>query len=366
MSVPMLDIAAENQAIAEAVRQRIDAVISTNQFILGKAVVELERALATRCGVHHAIGVSSGTDALLVALMALEIGPGDEVIVPPFTFFATAGVVHRVGATPVFVDIDPVTFNIDPAAIEAAITDKTRAIIPVHLFGQCADMTAIMKIAEAHDLYVIEDAAQAIGAKDHGRPAGSIGHIGCLSFYPTKNLGGFGDSGAVLTDNSELAQKMRHIRLHGQTDEYRHQYVGGNFRIDGIQAAALVVKIEHLDTYEAGRRAAAGRYQAMLCDEPLTLPTASEGQHHVYNQYTVRSQRRDELCAHLKANQIGHKVYYPLALHLQPCFAHLGYEPGQLPVSEAATAQVVSLPMFPTLTAEQQERVAAVIDEFYK
>jgi dTDP-4-amino-4,6-dideoxygalactose transaminase len=275
-------------------------------------------------------------------------------------------VVHRVGAVPVFVDIDPVTFNIDPAAIEAAITEKTRAIIPVHLFGQCADMTAIMKIAAVHDLYVIEDAAQAIGARDHGRAAGSIGHVGCLSFYPTKNLGGFGDSGAVLTDNADLAQKMRHIRLHGQTDEYRHQYVGGNFRIDGIQAAALIVKLERLGEYEAGRRAAAERYQALLSGEPLTLPTAAPDQHHVYNQYTVRSDRRDELCAHLKANEIGHKVYYPLALHLQPCFAYLGYEPGRLPVSEAATAEVVSLPMFPTLSAEQQERVAAVIGEFYK
>ena len=366
MGVPMLDIATENQAVAEAVRQRIDAVIETNQFILGKTVAELELALAKRCGVDNAVGVSSGTDALLMALMALEIGPGDEVIVPPFTFFATAGAVHRVGATPVFVDIDPATFNIDPAAIEAAITDKTKAIIPVHLYGQCADMTAIMKIAEAHGLYVIEDAAQAIGAKDHDRPAGSIGHVGCLSFYPTKNLGGFGDSGAVLTQDAELAQKMRHIRLHGQTDEYRHQYVGGNFRIDGLQAAALIVKLEHLDAYEAGRRAAAERYQALLSEVPLTLPAAAEGQYHVYNQYTVRSERRDELCAHLKANEIGHKVFYPLALHLQPCFAYLGYQPGRLPVAETATAEVVSLPMFPTLSAEQQERVAAVIDEFYQ
>jgi len=366
MNVPMLDLAAENQAVAADVRRKIDAVIADNQFILGPATDTFEQDLAAYCNVDHAIGVSSGTDALLVALMALEIGPGDEVIVPPFTFFATAGVVHRVGAKPVFADIDPATFNLDPKAVEAAVTDKTRAIIPVHLFGQCAEMSALMAIAEKHELYVIEDAAQAIGARDGDQIAGSIGHVGCLSFYPTKNLGGFGDSGAILTNDAALSEKMRHIRLHGQTDAYRHQYVGGNFRIDGIQSAVLTVKLKCLDDYAAGRRKAAERYANLLAKFDLTLPIESDGKHHVFNQYTVRSDRRDALCDHLKANGIGHKVYYPLALHLQPCFEYLGYTEGQFPHAEAATRQVVSLPMFPTLTAEQQERVAAVIGEFSK
>ncbi|MBI1367764.1 MAG: aminotransferase class I/II-fold pyridoxal phosphate-dependent enzyme [Planctomycetes bacterium] len=366
MSVPMLDLAAENRAIAAEARAAIDAIIDTNQFILGKTVEGFEGRLARYCQSPHAVGVSSGTDALLIALMAAGIGPGDEVIVPTFTFFATGGTVARTGATPVFVDIDPATFNMNVTAAEAALTDKTRAIIPVHLFGQCADMTATLALAKKHELIVIEDAAQAIGARDHDRPAGSMGDYGCLSFYPTKNLGAFGDAGAVLTPRVELLTLLRQIRMHGQTDEYRHQYVGGNFRIDALQAAVLTIKLAHLDAYAEGRRAAAERYEDLLGDLPITLPVTAEGQYHVFNQYTIRSTDRAALCDHLKANGIGHKVYYPLPLHLQPCFESLGYRKGMLPVAEAACDEVVSLPMFPTLSEEQQEEVAAVMRAFYE
>ncbi|MBI1371248.1 MAG: aminotransferase class I/II-fold pyridoxal phosphate-dependent enzyme [Phycisphaera sp.] len=365
MAVPMLDLSAENGPLKDELRAAFDAILDTNQFILGKAVDAFEKALASYCGVEHAIGISSGTDALLVALMALEIGPGDEVLCPTFTFFATAGVVHRVGATPVFVDIDPATFNIDVAAAEAAITERTKAIIPVHLFGRCADMTAVSAMAARRGIEVIEDAAQSIGAKHGDRTCGSIGRVGCLSFYPTKNLGGVGDSGAVLTNDADLAQRIRQLRLHGQTDEYRHEYVGGNFRIDGLQAAAMSVKLPHLDGYTAGRRAAASRYADLLADTPLTLPADDTHGLHVFNQYTVRAPQREGLMQHLKATGIGHKVYYPLPLHLQPCFAYLGYEAGRLPAAEAASREVVSLPMFPTLTAEQQRETAAAIAGFY-
>lgn len=361
MPVPLLDFSAQHAAIADEAKAAFASILQSGGFILGKPVDTFEANLARYCGTNHAVANSSGTDALTLAMMALNIGPGDEAIVPSFTFFATAGCVSRIGATPVFVDIEPQTFNICPKAIEAAVTPRTKAILPVHLFGQCADMTAIMSIAHRHKLHVIEDAAQAIGARDHGRPAGSIGHIGALSFYPTKNLGAFGDAGACLTQDKGLDQMMRWLRVHGQTDVYRHQYIGGNFRIDAIQAAMLDIKLKHLDAAAESRRLAAARYDALLQGLPVVTPITADGQHHVYNQYTIRTERRDALCDHLKSRGIGHRIYYPLPLHLQPCFAHLGCKQGQFPESEKAAGQVVSLPMFPDLSEQQQQEVATAI-----
>lgn len=365
MPVPLLDFSGQHAAIANEAQAAFAQILASGGFILGKPVEAFEANLAQYCGSRHAVANSSGTDALILAMMALNIGPGDEVIVPSFTFFATAGCVSRIGAKPVFVDIDPKTFNICPAAIEAAITPRTRAIIPVHLFGQCADMTSIMSLAARHNLLVIEDAAQAIGAKDHDRPAGSIGHVGALSFYPTKNLGAFGDAGACLTQDKDLDQMMRWLRLHGQTDVYRHQYIGGNFRIDAIQAAMLDIKLRHLRQAEDSRRAAASRYNDLLHGLPVVLPLTAPSQFHVFNQYTLRAPRRDALCEHLKKRGIGHRIYYPLPLHLQPCFEHLGYLPGRLPESERAAGEVVSIPLYPDLTVQQQEEVASAIRDFY-
>lgn len=365
-AVPLLDLTESHRADREAYLDAIAAVIDANAFVLGPATERFERALAAYCESGEAIGVSSGTDALLAALMAVDVGPGDEVIVPAFTFFATAGCVARLGAKPVFVDIDPVTFNMDVAAVEDAVTSRTKAVIPVHLFGQCADMDAIMAIAERRGLRVIEDAAQAIGARCNDVAAGAIGDMGALSFYPTKNLGAFGDAGALLTNDADLAERLRVLRLHGQTDSYRHGVLGGNFRIDAIQSAVLAIKLERLSDEAALRRAAAGRYDELLAGMPLTLPRTVEGRHHVFNQYTVRAPERDGLCEHLKEAGIGHRVYYPLALHLQPCFAELGHEQGDFPEAEAATREVVSLPMFPHLQAEQQEQVADAVRAFYR
>ena len=366
MPVPLLDFSAQHRAIREEVMAAIGGLVDSGGFILGQAVRDFEQRLAAYCGAAHALGCSSGTDALILPLMAMGIGPGDEVIVPSFTFFATAGCVRRVGATPVFVDIEAATFNLCPAAAEAAITAKTRAIIPVHLFGQCADMDALMAIARKHRLHVIEDAAQAIGARYGDRQAGTIGDVGALSFYPTKNLGAFGDAGACLTDNPRLDEAMRFLRVHGQTDEYRHQYVGGNFRIDAIQAVVLDIKLRFLDAAAEARRAAAQCYDQLLANIPgVVTPATAAGRLHVFNQYTVRAERRDQLCAHLRSQGIGHRVYYPLPLHLQPCFADLGGQPGQLPESEAAAREVVSLPMFPDLTDFQQQQVAEAVRSFY-
>jgi dTDP-4-amino-4,6-dideoxygalactose transaminase len=364
MAVPMLDLSAQNEAIRDEARAAIDRLIDSGAFILGPEVEAFEASLAEACGTPHAIGVSSGTDALLMALMAAGIGPGDEVLVPAFTFFATAGVVHRLGAHPRFVDIDPDTFNLDPAAAEAAVTERTRAVIPVHLFGQPAAMDRIMALAERHGLWVIEDAAQAIGAEIHGRPAGAIGHMGALSFYPTKNLGAFGDAGAVLTSDPAPADRLRQLRLHGQSDAYRHETVGGNFRIDAIQAAVLSLKLPRLGDYTEGRRAAADRYDRLLADLPIRGPVRAAGCHHVFNQYTVRAERRDELAEHLRRQGIGCRVYYPLPLHLQPCFAELGYKRGDLPEAERAAAEVLSLPMYPELGEAAQEAVASALAGF--
>jgi len=366
-AVPLLDLHAQYAGIRDEVRAALDRVIESQVFILGPEVEALEREVAAYSGCAWGIGVSSGTDALLVALMALGIGVGDEVITTPYTFFATAGSLVRLGARPVFVDIDPRTYNIDPARIEAAITPRTRAIMPVHLFGQMADMDPIMAIAERHHLAVIEDAAQAIGAEYRGRRAGSIGHIGCFSFFPSKNLGGFGDGGMVTTNDAQLAERVRLLRGHGAKPKYFHRLVGGNFRLDAIQAAVLRVKLTYLDDWTAGRQANAARYRELLAaaDIPLDVPCDAGHGRHIYNQFIVRTARRDDLMAALKTHQIGSEVYYPLPMHLQECFADLGYHTGDFVHSEQAAQQTLAIPVYPELTPVQQERVVEVLSAFF-
>ena len=368
MSVPLLDLSYQNSPLLAELREAFDEAVNTSRFVLGSVVEGFERQLAGYCNASHAVGLSSGTDALLAALMALEIGPGDEVITTPFTFFATVGCIARLGATPVFVDIDPVSFNIDASSIESAITGKTKAIIPVHLFGQAADMAPILRVARDRDVKVIEDAAQAIGARDGDRLVGSIGDVGCLSFYPTKNLSAFGDAGACVTQDAEFAERIVSLRNHGQDAKYHHAWVGGNFRIDALQAAILAVKLRHLDGWTATRREAAGRYHQLLKDLPAVLPEAPSDKFHVYNQYTVRvpDDRRNALSDHLRAKGIGHEIYYPSSLHTQPCFVYLGAKEGDFPVAEQATREVISLPIYPGLTESQQEEVAAAICSFYR
>jgi dTDP-4-amino-4,6-dideoxygalactose transaminase len=369
VSVPLLDLQAQFQAIRESVMPALLEVIERQQFIMGPEVSRLEEAVAGLTGARHAVACASGTDALLIPLRLLRLQPGDEVITPAFTFFATAGAIHNAGGTPVFADIDPATFNLDPAAIEAAITPRTRAVVVVHLFGQMAPMERILSLAERHGLAVIEDAAQAIGAARQvsGRRAvaGTLGTVGTLSFFPTKNLGAWGDGGMMLTSDDALAAKLRAHRLHGGTREYHHDEVGLNSRLDTLQAAVLLAKLPFLPAWSAARAARARRYGELLAGVPeVTVPVTAPGNEHIWHQYTVRHRRRDDLAAHLRARGIGHKIYYPLALHLQPCFAHLGYRPGSLPATEAATAQVLSLPCYPELTAAQQEEVADAIRDF--
>lgn len=363
MRVPPLDLVKQHQPLRDEILSAVTNVLDSGQFILGPVVEQFEKNTADYCQTEYAVGMSSGTDALIAALMALDIGPGDEVIIPTFTFYATAGSVWRVGATPVFADIDPVTFNIDTASLESLITVKTKAIMPVHLFGQCADMDPIINLANQYSLFIIEDAAQAIGSEYHGQRAGGIGHIGCLSYYPTKNLGGAGDSGMCTTNDEELAQKLKQARLHGQTDVYHHEFVGGNFRIDPLQAAILDIKLKHLDDYAAARIKRAQHYLDVLADSPLTLPNKDEG--HVYNQFTVRAPKRDELRNHLREQGVFSGIYYPLPLHLQPCFAALGKVEGDFPIAEQASKEVLSLPIFPEMTDEQQQLVVDGINTFY-
>lgn len=369
MSVPLLDLQAQFQSIRDSVMPALLDVIERQHFIMGPEVARLEEAIASLSGARHAVACASGTDALLLPLRLLGLQAGDEVITPAFTFFATAGAIHNAGGTPVFADIDPVTFNLDPAAVEAAITPRTRAVIVVHLFGQMAAMERMLPIAERHGLAVIEDAAQAIGAARlvAGRRAvaGTLGTVGTLSFFPTKNLGAWGDGGMMLTSDDTLAARLRAHRLHGGTREYHHDEVGLNSRLDTLQAAVLLAKLPFLPGWSAARAARAERYGALLAGVPdVTVPVAAPGNEHIWHQYTVRHRRRDELAAHLRTRGIGHKVYYPLALHLQPCFAHLGYRRGSLPVTEAATAEVLSLPCYPELTAAQQDEVVGAIRDF--
>jgi len=379
MNVPLLDLKRQYARIAHEIEPVITEICASQYFILGPEVEKCEHALAEYCHAAYAIGVSSGTDALLLALMAEGIGPGDEVITSPFTFFATAGCIARTGATPVFADIEPGTFNLDPAAVEAAITPRTRAIMPVHLYGQCVEMDDLMAIAKKHNLVVIEDAAQAIGAEYKGKRAGSIGHYGCFSFFPTKNLGAFGDGGLVTTQTPELAEKLRILRVHGMAPRYYHHCIGGNFRLDALQAAVVRIKLAHLETWTSERQNNARRYEALFADAGLstsvvTLPThpgtycqAAQGKRcrHVFNQYVIRVSQRDELRARLAEQHVGTEVYYPLPLHLQKCFVHMGLSEGAFPESEKAAKECLALPIYPELTESEAMYVVDRIAAFY-
>lgn len=376
-SVPLLDLKEQYRQISVEVREAIDRVIESQHFILGPEVVALEQEVAAYSQCEYGVGVSSGTDALLVALMALDITPGDEVITTPYSFFATAGSIVRLGATPVFVDIDPATFNIVPELIEERITERTRAIMPVHLYGQMAEMDAIMEIARRHNLYVIEDAAQAIGAEYKGRRAGSIGDLGCFSFYPTKNLGGFGDGGMVTTNNPALAERVARLRNHGYTARYYNKEVGGNFRLDALQAAVLRVKLKYLDNWTEARQRNAARYRNLFADAQISgedggtfkesglrLPAEAVERRHIYNQFVAACDRRDELQAFLTERRIGTEIYYPVPLHLQECFVGMNYRRGDFPESERAAHETLALPIYPELSASQQTTVVEAIKEF--
>ncbi len=370
-NVPLLDVNRGNRPLRQEILEAIAEVIDSGRFLHGPDVGELECTIAGICQTKHAIACASGSDALLLALMAHEIQPGDEVIVPSFTFFATASAVSRLDAEPVFVDIDPSTYNLDPSAVEAAVTSRTKAIIPVHLFGQCAAMDKLSAIATKHQLPLIEDAAQAIGAGYQGRPAGAWGDIGCLSFYPTKNLGGMGDGGMMVCHDDTLAAKLRLIAAHGMQPRYYHQRIGINSRLDTIQAALLNVKIAHLDSYTQARQRNAERYHALFDQAGLTsnieLPFVSPEALHVWNQYGIRvpGGKRDAMRAHLSGRGIGNEVYYPVPLHLQECYAELGYFEGSLPHTEQAAREILHLPIYPELTEQEQDQVVDGIREFY-
>jgi dTDP-4-amino-4,6-dideoxygalactose transaminase len=368
-SVPLLDVNRGNAMLRGEILEAIARVVDSGRFLYGPDVSRLEESVAAICDSRYAIGCASGSDALLLALMAYDVGPGDEVILPSFTFFATASCVWRLGARVVFVDIDPVTFNLDPAKVEEAITPATRAIIPVHLYGQCADMDALLEIARRDDVKVIEDAAQSIGAEYRGRPAGSLGDIGCISFYPTKNLGAMGDGGMLVTSDEPLAEKLRRLAAHGMKTRYYHSLVGINSRLDSIQAAVLNVKLAQLGRWTNDRRTNARRYHELLSasqlDQRLVLPKELPDRYHVWNQYTLRvpGGHRDELRAKLTERNVGSEVYYPVPLHLQECFRTLGYRRGSLPVTERICHEVLSLPVFPELTEAEQDRVVEVIHD---
>ncbi|HAR67964.1 MAG TPA: transcriptional regulator [Lentisphaeria bacterium] len=365
MPVPLLDLKAQYLPLKDEIAAAFTDVCETQRFIMGPVVEGLEADVCAYTGASHAVGVSSGTDALVAALMVAGVRAGDEVIVPTYTFFATAGSVYRLGATPVFVDVEADTLNVSAAAIEAAITSKTRAIIPVHLFGQCADMDPIMELASRHDLIVIEDAAQAIGAEYKGRQAGTMGHYGCFSFFPSKNLGCFGDGGMVVTNDTATATLLQQYRMHGSYPKYYHKHVGGNFRLDALQAGILRVKLPRLDAWHQGRVANAAWYDEAFAEldlQGLALPTvAATTTRHIFNQYNLRTPHRDRLQAHLKAAGVGCEIYYPLPLHLQECFAEFGGKPGDCPNAEAAAAESLAIPVYPELTIEQRSEVVEAI-----
>lgn len=362
MNVPLLDVQAQTDDCKTELVQALMAVVDSGRFIMGPEVHQLEERIAERTGARFAVGCASGTDALLLALRAAGVGPGDEVITTPFTFFATAGAIANVGAVPVFVDICPDTFNIDPSKITQAITARTRCIIPVHLFGQCADMGPIREIAEKYRLTIIEDAAQSLGARYNDTPAGSLGTMACFSFYPSKNLGGIGDGGMVTTNDEELATTLRLLRNHGSPVKYMHDIVGTNSRLDTLQAAALLVKLDRLTEYETNRRAHAEKYTRAFADCPeLTVPIVHPSCYHVFNQYTLRVPDRDAFKQYLTDKNIGSDVYYPVCLHRQKCFKELGYTDADLPVSQQAAAEVISIPVYPELSEEQQQYVIATI-----
>ena len=368
MSVPLLDLEAQYRPLRDEILAAITRVCDSQRFIMGPEIDALERELAAQLGVPHAIAVSSGTDALLLALMALGIKAGDEVVTTTFSFFATAGAIVRVGATPVLVDIDPVTFNIDPAQAAAAITPRTRAIMPVHLFGLGADMDPIMAAADRAGIPVIEDAAQAIGSTYKSRPLGAIGAFGCFSFFPSKNLGAFGDAGLLTTTDAALAERARLLRTHGMKPKYYHHLVGANFRMDALQAAVLRVKAPHLNGWTGGRRANAARYrtlfQAAGLDAAITLPAEPADRAHIFNQFVIRTPERDALKRHLDELKIGNEIYYPVPFHQQPCFANLGHRPGDFPHAERAARESLAIPVYGEMTAAQQETVVSAIGQF--
>lgn len=361
--VPFIDLVSQYQSIAADIQEAVGRVFAEQQFVLGDEVAEFECDVAEYCDSRDAVGCASGTDALILSLLALNIGPGHEVVTSPFSFFATAGAIHRVGALPVFVDIDPVSFNLNPAAVEAALTERTRSILPVHLFGQCADMEPLWRLGVRERLPIVEDACQSIGAEYRGRRAGVLGTLGCFSFFPTKNLGGAGDGGLITTDDPELASRLRRLRVHGDSGGYQHTEVGLNSRLDALQAAVLRVKLAHLESWTAARQENAKRYAELFRHYELLdvveLPAVLPDRRHVYNQYCIRVKggRRDAVLAHLRDYHIGAAIYYPRPLHLQECFAHLGYREGDFPEAEAAARDVLALPIYPELRPEQQEIV---------
>jgi len=364
-SVPLLDLTRYDEELKGEIARRVEEVFASGRFVLGPALEAFEKALASEVGTAHAVGVSSGTDALLISLMALGIGPGDEVITSPFTFFASAGEVARLNAKPVFVDIEPETFNLDPSRLEDAVSRRTKAIQPVHLYGQCAEMGPILEIAARHGVPVLEDACQAIGASDHGRPAGAMGTMSAFSFYPTKNLGAAGDAGAVTTNDEATAQLLASLRQHGETSRYHHARVGGNFRMDALQAAVLLPKLPRLKSWNERRRAIAARYGELLSDAAragaITLPSEAPGKRHVYHQYVVRAPDRDAVRERLSRAGIATAVFYPVPLHLQECFAGLGYREGSFPVAEKAAGEVLALPIFAEMRDDEIERVAEAV-----
>ncbi len=367
--VPLLDLKAQYETIQSEILPVVENVLKSQSFILGPEVNALEEEIAAYSHCRFGVGVSSGTDALLIALMAIDLQPGDEVITTPYTFFATAGVIHRLGGKPVFVDVEKDTYNIDPSRIEEVITDKTKAIIPVHLYGQCAEMDPILEIARRRNLAVIEDAAQAIGSEYKGKRAGSMGTLGCFSFFPSKNLGGFGDGGMVVTQDETLREKLRVLRVHGSKPKYYHKVVGGNFRLDALQAAILRVKLKHLDDWTRGRQENARHYDELfrrsgLIEKGVALPCVKQNRH-IFNQYVIRTSRRDALKDFLTEKKIGTEIYYPVPMHLQDCFAYLGYRKGDFPVSEEAALTTLAIPIYSELTARQRESVVEQISAFF-
>ncbi len=364
MQVPLLDLKREYQSLKAEVDGAVLDVMAATQYINGPQVRQFEEAAAKYSGCKHAIGVASGTDALLLSMRAVGVGPGTEVITTTFSFFATAGTIHNLGAKAVFVDIDEETFTLDIRQIEKRITPQTKAIMPVHLFGQCADMDAIMEIAARHNLIVIEDAAQAISAKYKGKMSGSIGHLGCFSFYPTKNLGAPGDGGMIVTNSDELNERLRRLKAHGAKVKYVHDEVGYNSRLDTLHAAVLLTKLPHLEGWSAARRNNAAYYNQRFAGSPLVMPKAADYAYHIYNQYTLRVDNRDGLRDHLKQHKVGFEIYYPTPLHLQKCFQYLGYRESDLPVAECSAKQVISIPIYPQLREDEREFVADIVLKF--
>lgn len=369
MRVPLLDLQAQYRSIREEVREAVGRVLDSQRFILGPEVEALEAEVCARLGAKHAVGVCSGSDALVLSLMALGVGPGDVVLTTPFTFFATAGAISLVGARPAFVDIDPATFNLDPDRLAEALERlRPRAVIPVHLFGQCAEMDPILEACRGRGVRVVEDAAQAFGARYRGRAAGTMGDVGCFSFFPSKVLGGYGDGGMVVTDDPDLAAELRLLRVHGSPQRYVHVRVGRNARLDEIQAAVLRVKLRHLEGWLAARRQVAQRYRQLFREaglEEVGLPAELPHAEHVYHQFVIRVPRRDQLREHLRSRGVDTQVYYPLPLHLQPCYVGLGYRAGDFPEAERAAREVLALPIYPELSPPMQEHVVKAIAEFY-